>query len=480
MPNALRAIALLAIAIPIFGFNDEDKIHPSFDLVAIHPDTFSPRVSAMDFLTDGRLALSTWRPNEVFLFSGIDGPRSKIKATKIAAGFKDIMGLKVVSDTIFLVDQEHLWALADTNKDGIYETRLRIADIPYSGGFHEWSFGLAYADGHFFTGLSVAASQTGVTLSPQKDVHRGAVISIDRLGRIATVATGFRAPEGLCLGPDGELFATDNQGTWLPASKLIHVRPGRTYGHRIEPNIPQQEGYPFPPAVWLPYGDVTRSPTEPAYAKSGPYAGQMFYGDIAMGVLRRVFLEKVKGEYQGCVFRFSGGFEAAVHRLSIGSDGSIYAGCLGNGDIQDWGWAGRLSGLQRLRPNGKPVFEIHAVHARKDGFEIEFSRPIKFAGLDSTRFSAERWWYEPTAAYGGSKKDVTSLRIRDVTRTADGTKVSLRIDGLLPQQVIHVQTKGIRSEDGQTVWTPEFWYTLNFIPDEGLNDNRINHIDNKP
>jgi hypothetical protein len=446
---------------------EEDIVHPGFDLSVIRPKGFEPRVSGMEFLPGGRLAVSTWRPNEIWILTGYDGPVKAMKARKAADGFKEIMGLASAGDTLFAADQDRIYALTDKDGDGLPETKSAIGALPWSGSFHEWSFGLVRKDGRFFTALSVAATATGKTMVPQKDIHRGSLVSMTRDGKVEVVATGLRAPDGLCLGPDSGLFATDNQGSWLPAGKLLHLNPGRTYGHKVEPPGAFDEGYPAPPAAWLPYGVVSKSPTQPVYAASGPYAGQFFFGDIAFGVVRRAFLEKVDGQWQGCVLRFSGGFEAAVHRMVAGPDGSLYLGGLGNGDLQNWGWREKRFGLERMKPNGKRVFEILAVRSRKGGFEITFTSPPGPEALEPARYQARQWWYEPTAAYGGEPKDVSPVPVKSARASKDGLRVFLEMEGLRPQQVAHVRLKGVKSKEGRDIWTPDFWYTMNaFSPRE--------------
>ncbi|GEM_PF-6488389 len=76
----------------------------------------------------------------------MDGPASAIKARKAASGFKEVMGLCVVHDTIFLVYKDSLYFLSDKDGDGLPETKKSIGAIPFSGSFHEWSFGLVYKD----------------------------------------------------------------------------------------------------------------------------------------------------------------------------------------------------------------------------------------------------------------------------------------------------------------------------------------------
>ena len=49
--------------------------------------------------------------------------------------------------------------------------------------------------------------------------------------RAEVVATGFRTPNGITVSPDGEIFVSDNQGNWMPANKINHIRPGGFYGY---------------------------------------------------------------------------------------------------------------------------------------------------------------------------------------------------------------------------------------------------------
>ena len=63
------------------------------------------------------------------------------------------------------------------------------------------------------------------------------------------------------------------------------------------------------PAIWLEEYEIGNSPSEPTLIKDGPYKGQMLHGDVSYGGILRDFLEKVNGEYQGAVFRFTGGLE---------------------------------------------------------------------------------------------------------------------------------------------------------------------------
>ena len=52
------------------------------------------------------------------------------------------------------------------------------------------------------------------------------------------VAGGLRTPDGIGWGPEGGIFVTDNQGDWLPSSKLVHIKQDRFFNHYMNPAGP--------------------------------------------------------------------------------------------------------------------------------------------------------------------------------------------------------------------------------------------------
>jgi cytochrome c len=218
------------------------------------------------------------------------------------------------------------------------------------------------------------------------------------------------------------------------------------------------------PAIWLPEDEIGNSPTEPVLIKDGPYKGQMLHGDVTYGGLQRDFLEKINGDYQGAVFRFSQGLEGGVNRLRWGPDGALYIGVVGMEG--GWSWKEKQYGLQRMKFNGKPVFEMLAVRARQKGFEIEFTEPLE-AGRDirASDFLVQQWWYLPTADYGGPKMDLEKMMIRELKVSTDRKHVYLEIPALKKGHVVYFRlSDDIKSTTGHSLWSGETWYTLNNIP----------------
>jgi cytochrome c len=200
----------------------------------------------------------------------------------------------------------------------------------------------------------------------------------------------------------------------------------------------------------------------------GPYKGQMIHGEVTNGGIKRVFVEKVNGQYQGAVFHFTQGLEAGVNRLIWGPDGALYVG--GVGSTGNWSHANKLHyGLQKLTYNNKTAFEMLAVRAKSNGVEIEFTEPLKEgAGTKASDYAIRQWYYKPTENYGGPKLDDKTLPIQKVTLSSDRKKVFLQLAGMKPNHVVYVRLnyQSITSQSGQKPWVTETWYTMNNIPNE--------------
>lgn len=443
-----------------------EGVHPSFDLHTIRRNDFKPRVGGLAFLPDGRLLVTTWDTiGGVYMLDGVEtSDTSQITVKRIASGLAEPLGIEVVDGEIYVLQKHELTRLKDLDGDEVIDEYEAICNSwGVTSDFHEFAFGLVYKDGYFYASLSMA-----MRLMSHERQHpdRGRAIRISRDGTFEPLNYGLRTPNGIGLGVDDEIFVTDNQGEWTPANKLIHVKKGEFLG--MHWGLPEglTETPPIaPPAIWLPENEIGNSPTEPIYIHSGPYKGQMLHGDVTHGGIKRDFLEKIKGEYQGAVFRFSQGLEAGVNRLAWGPDGALYVG--GVGMVGGWSWKERQYGLQKLKYNGKVTFEMLAVRARPHGFEIELTEPLhEDQQITPADLHIEQWRYEGTSGYGGPKLDLKKLKIRKAQISKDRKRIDLEIEGLKEQHVVYFMLpETLQSESGQSLWSSEAWYTLNNIPE---------------
>ena len=475
------------------------NLHPGYNLYTMHPASFNPQVCGMEFLPDGRLVVVTWkgastlswssnggRWGEAFVLTGMDGTSgAAVTATKIATGFKDAMGVTVVGGEIYVGDADRIVHLTTPINAGIYTQQL-VGSYPSSpNGWFEYSFGPVFSNNNFYMSLAVHVKSSGDTIT-QLSADRGTVISVPMSGgAYSVVASGFRAPDGIALGPLGEIFVTDNQGGWTPTSKLEQVVQGRFYGYNTLPPGRFQTQPMTQPSLWLPYSTsgVNDSPTEPFVMPTGIFAGQMFYGDVGRGGLYRAFLEKVRDpvsgldEYQGSAHYFTGGLECGMHRIKIRPNGDIFVGGLGNGGHSNQGWNGTTFGLQKIVvKNQAPVFEMLAVRSRLNGMEIEFTQPVGAAANTISNYAVSTWNYIPVVTYGGGMQPIVNLTVNSVQVSTDRLRVFLGITGLRTGGFVVKITpsRNILSQaTSDTLLYKDTWYTLRAMSQTAFNPTRL-------
>jgi hypothetical protein len=451
-------------------------VHPGYTLTNLRPQGFEPQVTGMDWLPDGRLAIATWGGDretvlgEVYLLDNVKGNTdpSRVTTKRIATNLREPMGLKYVDGTLYVSEKHQLTALVDTTGDEVADEHRRIATWPFGGNYHEFAFGLLYQRGYFYVTTGIAMIPGGATADPQPVPNRGSTLKVNKsTGEVSYVAGGLRTPNGIGWGPEGDIFVTDNQGAYLPTSKLLRIKQDRFFNHYTNPDGPFDNRPVTEPVLWLPHGEISNSPSNPIVLPNGPFAGQMVFGDVTYGGLQRAYLEKVGGEYQGAVFRMTQGLEAGVSRISLGPDGAIYTG--GIGYTGNWGQTGKLRfGLQKLSLNGTNAFDIHSMKAVNGGFKLTYTQPLSEETAQdlAAKYKAQQWRYVPTPQYGGPKIDEQNLTVTSATLSGDRRTVTLKLDGLLPGRVVHVQSpRPFAAANGQELWSTEAWYTLNRLPD---------------
>lgn len=472
---------LLSIGLPIMAaaqIGAQTAVHPGFTLTSLRPNGFNPMVGGLDFLSDGRLVVATWDGfgkgrSEVYLLSNVaTGDASKVTVANYyqGTGLNEVLGVKVVDDKIYVLGKDQLSYLPDDNKDGKADNVVKVAS---GWGVNtadpkklEFAMGMVYKDSAFYAGLA-----TSWPLDGSQANERGCVIKIPMNGgTFAPFACGMRTPNGLTLGPDDEIFTTENQGNWVPSSKLLHLMQGHFYGvHKSNPGPgPFDNAGETPPAIWMDHGNISISPTQPVFMKAGPFKGQMIAGDNNMGTLQRYFLEKVKGEWQGAVFRFSAGLQAAANRIVAGPDGAWYVGGIGTDEWSGWWWQSQRYGLQRLAPSGKAFFDMLAVRSLGSGkMEIEFTEPAGAAAAAASNYRVQQWNYVPRVDYGQGKQPVKTLTVKSAALSDDKKKVTLEIDGMLEKYVVYFKLSNIASATGESLVGTDAWYTQNaFGPGE--------------
>ncbi len=458
------------------------EVHPAYTLERFRPESFLPSVGALCAMRDGRIAVATWDPQGAIWI--IDPNDADPAAHLFAQGLGEPLGI-IECDRGFIVTQKgELTRVTDEDGDSRADRFEAVAQAwPHSANYHEFSFNLESWRGRlwFATSVPLRGGLTDYLPGSEGDFPvcdgPGSIWSVEpATGELRREARGLRTPNGMGRGVDGELFVCDNQGSWLPSSRMNRVISGAFYGHqeRRTGNEPA-----VPPVVWFPHGEIGNSPSQCVLIDDGPHRGQMLVGDVTYGGIQRTAVAQVEGVYQGTVFMHSQGLEAGVNRLAWGSRGdrSLYAGGIGSNG--NWNHKGHTAGLERLVPAWSiesgpdaaraAAFEVIRVDAQPHGVLVTLSSrvdPVQLA--QALHYRALAWRYEPSEKYGGPKIGLHSVAVTRVEASPAGDQVRLTLDPWREGEVLSLQLHDLLDAYGRTPWSTQSWTTVNRIPSEEL------------
>ncbi len=473
-------------------------------------------VGGLTPMPNGEIAVST-RRGDVYI---VENPNAPVPHFRLfATGLHEILGLAYKDGNLYCAQRGELTKLVDRNGDGKCDRYETVYTLPITGHYHEYSFGPKIApDGSFFVTGNISFGSSDWWAGKSNAPWRGWLMKITEnekepsATKMEPWAAGLRSPCGLGM-VDGEFFYSDNQGDWMGSGFVMHLQKGDFAGHpaslnwadrpespvkmrkemvykmidprdnpKLKPEYVKNEPmttiyemskkhYPNmgikPPSVWLPHGvlgvSTSEMITDDTKGAFGPFAGQLFVGDQGMSKIARVFLEKVNGQYQGAAFDFRNNFQSGVLRMCWGSDNAMYVG----GTNRGWGSTGKEPyGLERLVWTGKTPFEMKAMRATADGFEIEFTMPVdKTTAENVENYTAASYIYKYHPVYGSPLCEYKEHDVRGAKASADGLRVRIVVDSLREGFIHDIKPEGVRSAKGKIpLLHPQGFYTLNTIP----------------
>ncbi len=435
------------------------------------------RFGGLDFFSDGRrAALSTW-DGDVWIVSGIDDKLEQLSWKRFASGGFETLGLKIVDDVIYTTGRDQITRYRDLDGDGscdVYETFNN--DITSSPGFHEFVFDLQTdKEGNFYTAKAGPVRGGGRGFgggggNGEISEHAGTLMKIDKYGhQLEVVATGLRAPNGIGVGPNGELTTGDNEGTWVPMCPINWVKPGMFLG--VEDTAHGRDVKSFSqPLCWM-AKSWDNSGGGQAWVTSdkwGPFSGEMLHCSYGQSSLYLVLKEFIGGTPQGGIVKIPVKFTSSAMRPRFNPrDGQLY-----NAGLRGWqSNAAKEGGFDRIRYTGKPVLSVAKLNVTRAGVALTFTQPLdKSYAEDVQNYSGERWNYLRTSNYGSPEMSVTDptkkghdkLDITAAKLSADGKTVMLAITDLRPvnQELLRFQLK----TDAGVEFKQDVLHTINVIP----------------
>jgi glucose/arabinose dehydrogenase len=445
-----------------------DEITVPFD----NPYKSWMRVGGFDFFSDGRAAVCTWS-GDVWIVSGINDGLEKITWKRFATGLFQPLGLKIVKDQVYTLGRDGVTRLHDLNGDGeadFYECFNN--DVMVTKNFHEFIFDLhTDAEGNFYFvkgGPVLPGGRGWDKVVP----HHGCLFKVSRDGsKVEVVARGFRAPNGMGVGPHGELTTGDNEGTWTPMCPINWIKPGGFYG---VPDFSDRKPRPTVrdnPLCWMPK-EVDNSSGGQVWItgnKFGPLSGQLLHTSYGTSTLFNVLKEEVGGQMQGGVVPVLK-FDSGVCRVRFFEDRNA----LFLTGIRGWQTnATRDAGFYRVRYTGKKANLPVGLNVVPGAVKITFSDPLdRKAAEDVDNYNVQQWNYRWLENYGSphfkvsdpKKQGHDDVEVESATLSKDGRTVTLKIDGLRPVMQMRIAYT-LRAADGAKVQSA-IHNTINVVGDQ--------------
>jgi len=426
------------------------------------------RPTGVDVFADGRLAICTLA-GDVWVASGVDDGLSALVWKRYASGLFEPMGLRIVKDVVYVLARDQIVRLVDLNgsgEAGFYQSFNNDATVWPK--YNDFAFDLQTdRAGNFYYARGGHGSPVGTSL-------HACIVKVSPDGRTSTViANGLRAPNGMGMGPMDELSISDNQGNWIPSSRINLVRPGGWYGFVGNPSFYGKAEPPLPahqdaPLCWIPMSLDNSSGGEvwapPAW---GPLGGRMLHTSYGMSSLMAVIYEVVDGVPQGGVVPLPLHFSSGIMRGRFSpSDGQLYV-C----GLKGWQTnAGADGCLERVRWTRQAACLPIALNVTAGALTIGFSAPMERSSVVNDNFSIQAYGYRWSGAYGSDdylasdpkRKGRDTIEVQQATLSPDGRTITLHIAGLAP--VMQMEIKGkLRGADGTAV-PLMIANTINVIP----------------
>ena len=190
-------------------------------------------------------------------------------------------------------------------------------DISITNHYHEYCLNLeSDIDGNFYF-------IKGGNLSKATVPHHGCLVKVSNRGqKLEVIATGHRAPNGMSVGPNGEITSADNEGNWVPTSRINLVKRGGFYGHVHTAHGDQVPSDFERPLLWLPH-QLDNSSGGQIWVTSdrwGPFKGDLLHLSYGRCQMFKIMREEVNGQAQGGAVHFPRTDSAVIVLVHDGDD----------------------------------------------------------------------------------------------------------------------------------------------------------------
>ena len=419
--------------------------------------------SGHDFFANGDAAVCTAH-GDVWRVSGIDDKLQKLTWKRFATGLYQPLGLKIIKDRVYVLGRDQITILHDLNGDGeadFYENFNN--DCLSAGGGHSYATCLETdPDGNFY--YLKCAEETR---------HGGSLLRVSADGKkLDVVATGFRNPNGMGISPAGLITVADQQGEWVPETRVDAIRLGGFYGYMPMHHRSQAPKIYDGPLCWI-ARTVDNSAGGEVWVPEGPWgplAGHMIhlsYGRCTMMLILPDADGTGKIPAQAGIVPLPGRFLSGVMRGRFNpKDGQLYLT-----GLRGWQTAAVKDGcFQRVRYTGQSFYIPVGYSVRTNGIELTFSQPLQAETAENIdSYSIEQWNYRWTSKYGSpdfsvadpEKQGRDAVNLKSARLSSNRLHLFLEIPDLRPAMEMKI-SYNVKSADGKTLRN-DFYATINSV-----------------
>lgn len=416
------------------------------------------RFSGVDFLSDGR-AVVTSLSGEVWLVDGLEAGSTTLAWKRFATGLSQPHGVKVVEDRIYVTGRDQITLLHDRNGNGEADYYQNFNnEVMAATNFHAFTMNLdTDSKGNFYFAKATPWPPVRNGVKAEITPHHGVLFRMPPDGsRLDVIATGLRNPNGLSIGPDDGILYSDNEGNWVPTSKVHRIKEGGFHGFM---HSAHQDPLPTDfekPILWVPHF-IDNSSSAPIFITSKTWPkelqDQFLLNSYGRGNLSLVLKEEVDGQWQGAHLNLPLKFQSGTIHGRFHPDGNLYIAGLTS--WQSVGHGGDWGSFHRVRYTGRPLHLPVAVNTRKGGLDLKFAEALDPAtATKPTSYLLKQWTYPWTSQYGTRGKIYSinhpgetiadDVVIRSIQLSEDKKTVHLEIPAL--RQDLVQKTLGVLTE----------------------------------
>jgi hypothetical protein len=284
--------------------------------------------------------------------------------------------------------------------------------------------------------------------------HHGVLFRLSPDGRdLEIIATGLRNPNGMSIGPNDEIYYADNEGNWVPTSKVTRIVEGEFHGfvpsaHRanfVDGWAPTDDW--VKPLIWTPHAGPgsDNSPSQPRVIVNDAWPeelqGHLLLTSYGRGTLSLVLLEEVDGQPQGAHMILPLHFESGLQHMRFHTDGHLYL--VGMTNWSSTAHGGERGSFHRVRYTGQPLHLPVDLHTRAGGLELRFGEPLdRASATNPENYRLMKWTYTWNSTYGSRQGHFSvdklgeigpdPVTVQSVHLSDDGRTVFLEIPDLEP------------------------------------------------